>query len=68
MTGEGSALNPIRALEVDRVLMQKDVGQSATSAVWARLGDRDLACARLARTCDELIVTRAIAALDGEDA
>lgn len=68
LTGEDSALNPIRALEVDRVLKQKDVGSNATSAVWARLGDRDLASARLARTCDELIVTRALAGLEGEDA
>ncbi len=68
LTGEDSALNPIRALEVDRVLKQKDVGSNATSAVWARLGDRDLSSARLTRTCDELIVTRALAALDREDA
>lgn len=68
LSGEDSALNPIRALEVDRVLRQKDVGNHATSAVWARLGDRDLSSARLTRTCDELIVTRALAAIDGEDA
>lgn len=65
---EDSALNEIRALEVDRVLKQKEVGNDETSAVWGRLGNRDLSYARLTRTCDELIVTRALAALDGEDA
>lgn len=60
-------LNAIRALEVDRVLLQKDIGKHATRALWARLGDRDLAADQLTRTCDELIVTRALAALDGED-
>jgi CRISPR-associated protein Cmr2 len=67
LTGGDSALNPIRALEVDRMLSQKIVGRDATNAVWARLGDRDLSSERLTRTCDELIVTRALAALDGED-
>jgi hypothetical protein len=61
-------LNPIRALEVDRVLQQKEVGSNAMSGVWTRLGDRDLGSERLARTCDELIVTRALAGLDGEEA
>jgi len=68
LTGEDPALNGIRALEVDRVLKQKDVGQDATSAVWARLGNRDLLAAHLARACNEMIVTRALAAIDGEDA
>lgn len=68
LTGQDLALNPIRALEVHRVLEQKDVGNSAARAVWARLGDRDLPSERLTRTCGELIVTRALAALDGEDA
>lgn len=63
-----SRLNEIRALEVDRVLKQKEVGNDAASAVWCRLGDRNLSHARLTRTCDELIVTRALAALEGEDA
>ncbi|MGE3965949.1 MAG: type III-B CRISPR-associated protein Cas10/Cmr2 [Planctomycetota bacterium] len=67
LAGEDSALNPIRALEVDRVLNQKDLGHHATSAVWARLGGRDLSYACLMRTCDELVVTRALAALDRED-
>lgn len=68
LTGEDPALNPIRALEVDRVLTQKDVGEQAVTAVWARLGDRELSSTRLRRTCNELIVTRALAALDGERA
>lgn len=68
LNGEDSALNEIRALEVDRVLKQKEVGNDTTSAVWGRLGNRNLSYARLTRTCDELIVTRALAALDEEDA
>lgn len=66
LTAKDPALNPIRALEVDRVLKQKDVEQAVSSAVWARLGDRDLSSTPLERTCDELIVTRALAAFDGE--
>lgn len=68
LSGKDSALNPIRALEVDRVLAQKDIGSNATKAVWARLGDRNLSYESLTRTCDALVVTRALAALDGEDA
>lgn len=63
---ENATLNAIRALQVDRVLKQKDVEQAASSAVWARLGNRDLSAIRLERTCDELTVTRVLAALDGE--
>ncbi|KAB2965021.1 MAG: type III-B CRISPR-associated protein Cas10/Cmr2 [Thermoanaerobaculia bacterium] len=67
LAGEDSALSPIRALEVDRVLDQKNVGNDATRTLWARLGDRDLSVARLTRVCDEMIATRALAALDGGD-
>jgi len=69
LAGECDELNGIRALEVARVLKQKDVGDDAGNAVWARLGDRcKVPFERLSRTCDELIVTRALAAFDGEDA
>jgi CRISPR-associated protein Cmr2 len=68
LKGDDPALNAIRALEVERVLRQKDINGEATTAIWARLGSRDLSAERLSRACDELIVTRALAALDGEEA
>lgn len=67
LSGEDPALNRIRALEVERVFKQKGIGSEAASVVWTRLGDRDLSSEKLVRTCDELLVTRALAALDGED-
>lgn len=67
LMGEDPALNKIRALEVDRVLKQKDVIEHVSAAIWARLGDRDLSAERLMRCCNEMIVTRSLAAFDGED-
>lgn len=70
LDGEAMGLATIRALEVDRVLRQKNLDQKGyvTAAIWARLGGRDLGARTLRGVCDELVVTRALAALDGDDA
>lgn len=69
LKGDDTALNPIRALEVERVLKQKDVGEVDMSVLWARLGDRKRVCSkRLVRLCNELLVTRALAAFEEEEA
>lgn len=64
-----SALARIRALELGRVLAQKAVSPEGTTAIWARLSPTTQAqsavsCADLRRVCNELIITRALTALN----
>lgn len=68
LKGDSTELKSVRALEVERVLKQKDIGEDGRNVLWARVGDRKRVCSnRLVRLCNELLVTRALAALEGED-
>lgn len=65
--GDDPRLNSIRTLELDRVLRQKHLDEAVVEAIWDHIGRRDLDADTLKRACDELVVTRALAALDGDE-
>ncbi len=68
LQGDAPELASIRRLEIERVLRQKALALVATKAICERLGPDDIDHTVLQQLCDELLVTRALAGLDGEGA